>query len=53
MSTRSAMVSRFCVRPTSKRSFLKIVQVKPPVEASEDESEGNGQKKFLVMAHKT
>ena len=26
-SVRSAMVSRFCVRPTSKRWFLKIVQL--------------------------
>ena len=27
VSVRSAMVSRFCVRPTSKRWFLKVVQV--------------------------
>jgi hypothetical protein len=27
MSVGSAMVSRFCVRPSSKRWFLKIVQV--------------------------
>ena len=27
VSVRSAMVSRFCVRPTSKRRFLKLVQV--------------------------
>jgi hypothetical protein len=27
VSVRSAMVSWFCVRPTSKRRFLKIVQV--------------------------
>jgi hypothetical protein len=27
VSIRSAMVSRFCVKPTSKRWFLKIVQV--------------------------
>ena len=26
-SVQSVMVSRFCVRPTSKRWFLKIVQV--------------------------
>ena len=27
VSVKSAMVSQFCVRPTSKRWFLKIVQV--------------------------
>ena len=27
VSVRSAMVSRFCVKPTSKRWFLKVVQV--------------------------
>ena len=27
VNVRSAMVSRFCVRPTSKRWFLKVVQV--------------------------
>jgi hypothetical protein len=27
VSIQSAMVFRFCVRPTSKRWFLKIVQV--------------------------
>ena len=27
VSVRSALVSRFCVRPTSKKWFLKIVQV--------------------------
>jgi hypothetical protein len=27
VSVRSAVVSRFCVRPTSKRWFLKIIQV--------------------------
>ena len=27
VSVQSAMVSHFCVRPTSKRWFLKIVQV--------------------------
>ena len=27
VSIRSAMVSQFCVRPTSRRWFLKIVQV--------------------------
>jgi hypothetical protein len=27
VSVRSAMVSRFCVGPTSKRWFLQIVQV--------------------------
>jgi hypothetical protein len=27
VSVRSAMVSQFCVRPTSERWFLKIVQV--------------------------
>ena len=27
VNIRSAMVSRFCVKPTSKKWFLKIVQV--------------------------
>ena len=27
VSIQSAMVSQFCVRPTSKRWFLRIVQV--------------------------
>ena len=27
VSVRSAIVFRFCVRPTSKRRFLRIVQV--------------------------
>ena len=39
VSFRSAMVSQFCVRPTSKRWFLKITQVtmKPdPLDAMQE-----------------
>ena len=38
VSVRSAMVSRFCVRPTSKMWFLKIVQVTKihdPIDAAQ------------------
>ena len=27
VSIQSAMISRFCIRPTSKKWFLKIIQV--------------------------